>query len=306
MTYTEMLETLKKLTLNERLALIEAVLHLMREELQQREQPPAQNTTSMQTVTSHDGTPIAYDTTGAGPFLIVVNGALSYRKSEGIEELATALAQNFTVLTFDRRGRGESGDTKPYTADREIEDIAALIDNAGGSAYLYGSSSGAALALRAAEKLGPGKVKKLAMYEPPYGAVDEAGFMAERDTISRLVSAGKPGDAVLVFMQNRGTPPDQLDAMKQSPAWNDFVKMGPTLLYDFDVMQDGQVPEAIARKISIPVMILTGEKSPAFMHTTATRLAAIIPGSTHKTLPGQTHQASAEAVVPVLLEFFRQ
>jgi pimeloyl-ACP methyl ester carboxylesterase len=190
--------------------------------VKQTENPVNQNTTEMQTAISNDGTVIAYDTIGNGPYIIVVNGALSHRKSEGINELATALGHHFTVLTFDRRGRGESGDTKPYTADREIEDISALIEKAGGSAYLYGSSSGAALSLLAAAKLGPDKVKKLAMYEPPYGAVSEEAYKEEEQKIGELVSAGKPSDAVLLFMQNRGTPPDQLEAMKQSPAWSDF------------------------------------------------------------------------------------
>ena len=272
--------------------------------VKQSDHPVNQNTTGMQTVISKDGTSIAYDKTGEGPYLIVVNGALSHRKSAGIQELATLLAQNFTVLTYDRRGRGESADTKPYAADREIEDISALIDKAGGSAYLYGSSSGAALALRSADKLGPGKVKKLAMYEPPYGAVSDSAFMEEKNNINALITAGKPGEAVISFMKNRGTPPDKMEEMKQSPAWNDFVKLGPTLVYDFEVMGDGQIPQAVAKRISIPSIVLVGEKSPAFMHTTADSLAEIIPGTVRKILPGQTHQASAEAVVPVLIEFF--
>ena len=272
----------------------------------QSNNPEIQSNKSMQTVISQDGTFIAYDTTGEGPCIIVVNGALSHKKSEGIQELADLLAQNFTVITYDRRGRGESADTKPYAAEREIEDIAALIDKCDGAAYLYGSSSGAALSLLTASKLGPEKVKKLAMYEPPYGAVSDSAFVEEKNRISALVAEGKPADAVIFFMQNRGTPPDKMEEMKQSPAWNDFVSMGPTLVYDFEVMENGQIPAERAGKISIPTLVMVGEKSPAFMHSTADSLVKTIPGAVHKALKDQTHQSAPEAVVPVLLEFFRR
>src|SRR6187551_2160643 len=157
----------------------------------------------MPTTISKDGTVIAYEKTGHGPSVILVNGALGHRKFFGEKDLAARLAKNFTVFFYDRRGRGESTDTKPYSVDKEIEDIEALVHEAGGTAYLYGVSSGAALALRAAEKLGAEKVIKLALYEPPYGfysAKHNQEFANQKRKVNELVATGKPGDAVAFFM----------------------------------------------------------------------------------------------------------
>src|SRR5688572_27028172 len=118
----------------------------------------------MKTVTSKDGTKIAFDQIGNGPVIILVDSALADRTL--CVKQATLLAKDFTVINYDRRGRGDSTDTQPYAVDREIEDIEALIDEVGGSAFIFGSSSGAVLALEAANKLSS-KVKKQVLYEPP-------------------------------------------------------------------------------------------------------------------------------------------
>lgn len=260
--------------------------------------------TKTTTVRSKDGTTIAYEKSGSGPCIIVVNGALSHRSSPGVKELAALLATNFTVIVYDRRGRGESTETKPYRVQREIEDLEALVQEAGGSAYLVGSSSGAALALLAAEKLGPEKVKKLALYEPPYGAGTTEEYATEKDKVNGLVADGKPGVAVAFFMERRGTPPDKMKAMKTSPEWSDMESMGHTLVYDFEVMGDGTVPVDVAKNIAIPTLVMTGEKSVEFMHATAETIRKSIPGAVRKTLKGQSHNASPEAIAPVLTAFF--
>lgn len=262
--------------------------------------------TETTTATSKDGTVIAYDKTGTGPGIVVVNGALSHRKYAGANELAGQLAENFTVIFYDRRGRGESTDTKPYAKEREIEDIEAIANEVGGSVYLFGSSSGAALALLAAEKLGPGKVAKLALYEPPYGSATEQEYAEEKAKVNELVRGGKPGDAVAYFLEKRGTPPDKMEGMKKSPEWSGMVRIGHTLVYDFEVMGDGTIPADIAKNIAVPTLVMDGEKSFDFVHATADALGGIIPGAARKTLEGQSHNASPEVLAPVLLAFFRR
>jgi pimeloyl-ACP methyl ester carboxylesterase len=249
---------------------------------------------------SRDGTRIAFEKVGTGPAIVIVGGALSHR--DGGKPLAGKLMDRFTVYTFDRRGRGESSDTKPYAVDREIEDLAALIEQAGNRAYLYGVSSGAALALQAAAKLGPEKVPKLALYEPPYGQ-DERDFTAQKDHINQLVQTGKPGDAAAFFFSAIGTPPQVLEGMKRSPDWERMSKIDFTLAYDYAVLGNGAVPDT-AKLISVPTLVLDGEKSIAFLHPTADRIATLIPNAQRKTIKGQTHQAAPEVVAPLLIEFF--
>jgi pimeloyl-ACP methyl ester carboxylesterase len=261
----------------------------------------------MAKVTSKDGTEIAYDKTGKGPAVIMVNGALAYRKFYGGRNLSILLSKDFTFIDYDRRGRGESGDTKPYTVEREIEDIEALIAEVGGSAYLYGISSGAALALLAAAKLGSNKITKLALYEAPYGSdseKDKQDFAKEKKKIQELVEAGKPGDAVTAFISSLGTPSEAIEGMKQSPEWKIMEGVGHTLAYDFAVLDDGTVPLDAAKKVSIPTLVMDGEKSFDFMHDAADTLGKTIPQSQRKTLQNQTHDVSPEALAPVLKEFF--
>src|SRR5260370_3004103 len=185
------------------------------------------------TVTSKDGTRIAYDKMGHGPAVILIAGALCSRCFWSGPELANLLARGFTVYNYDRRGRGESGDTRPYAVEREIEDIEVLIDEAGGSASLYGHSSGAALALEAALRLG-NKVKKLALYEAPYNDAAEAK-LAWREYIehlTELLAADRRGDAMALFMKLVETPADQIESMRHAPIWSRFEAIAPTLAYD--------------------------------------------------------------------------
>ena len=175
---------------------------------------------AMKNVMSRDGTSIGYDQAGAGPALIIVYGAMSTRSSGSRPELVTLLAPHFTVYSYDRRGRGDSGDTPPYAVDREIEDIEAVISEAGGTAFLYGHSSGGCLALEAARKLG-GKVPKLAVYEAPYND-EPAAQQAWSQYLGQLgeaLAAGRHGDAVALFMRSTGTPAEQVDGMRQAPFW---------------------------------------------------------------------------------------
>ena len=261
----------------------------------------------MQSVTSKDGTRIAYDRSGVGPALIIVNGALSAHSDS--TELAKLLAPRFTVYSYDRRGRGDSSDTQPYSVEREIEDMAAVIDAAGGSARVYGKSSGACLALQAASSLG-GKVKRLAIYEAPYS--EAAGAAAEWKAFTAkldgLLAAGHRADAVTAFMKFVGAPDDAIAKMKASPAWPGMVAMAPTLAYDNAVLGDDRsVPVAAAAEIEAPTLVMDGGASAEpmpFMRTTADKLAKVIPGARRRTIEGQAHDVDAKVLAPVLLEFF--
>ena len=252
--------------------------------------------------TSKDGTRIAFEKTGSGPAVIVVSGALSHR---GLyrDPLPARLAEHFTVYLYDRRGRGESTDVQPYAVAREIEDIGALLDDAGGSGYLYGVSSGGALALQAAATLGSSKVTRLAIYDPPYGQ-ESADFARQKQRVNELVRTGERGEAAAYFLSAIGTPPEALEAMKRSPDWEAIKKIDFTLAYDYDVLGDGDVPREIVKTIRVPTLVMTGEKSMDFMGPAADRIAALVPQSQRKVLTGQAHQVEAEVMVPVLVEFF--
>ena len=258
-------------------------------------------------VTSRDGTRIAYDQWGKGPAVIVVNGALSERSSNA--ELAQLLAPHFTVYSYDRRGRGDSADSKPYSVQREIEDIEALIDSAGGSAHVYGKSSGAGLALQAASALG-GKVKKLALYEAPYSEAEGAAmeWRAFRANLDALLAADRRADAITLFMKFVGAPDDVVAKMKASPAWPGMVAMAPTLAYDTAVLGDDRsVPVGIAAKVKAITLVMDGSASSGpmpFMRPTADKLAKAIPGAQRHAVEGQAHDVSPKALAPVLLKFF--
>jgi len=258
-------------------------------------------------VTSRDGTRIAYDSRGKGPAVIVVGGALSDRA--GGAELAHLLAPHFTVYSYDRRGRGDSTDTKPYSVKREIEDIEALIDSAGGSAYVYGKSSGASLALQATAALGD-KVKKLALYEAPYNDAEGAAkeWKEFRAKLDALLVADRRADAVSLFLKFVGMPDEALAKLKASPAWPGLVAMAPTLAYDNAVVGDDRsVPVAIARNVKATTLVMDGEASAApmpFMRATADKLGKTIPGAQRDVVEGQGHDASSKVLAPLLLKFF--
>jgi pimeloyl-ACP methyl ester carboxylesterase len=261
----------------------------------------------MNTISSPDGTKIAYDKEGAGPALILIDGAMCTRSSGAKPELAGLLARHFTVYSYDRRGRGDSGDTLPYAADREIEDIEALIDDAGGTAYLFGHSSGGCLALEAAVRLG-GKVAGLAMYEPPYND-DPAAQRAWSEYIGQLTGAladGRRGDAVALFMRYVGMPDAQIDGMRQTPFWPAAEAIAPTLAYDHaDVIgADCRVPTRLAARAEVPALVLSGGASFPFMNDTAAALSRAMPHAQHRSLDGQTHDMNPAVLGPVLVEFF--
>ncbi len=262
----------------------------------------------MQMITSKDGTTIAYDREGDGPAAILVAGALCARLSWSGPAIAALLAPHFTVYNYDRRGRGDSGDTMPYAVAREIEDIEALIDDAGGSAYLFGHSSGAALALEAAAALGR-KVARLAMYDAPYDDDREAPQRGREYTrrLSELLAADRRGDAVVLFMALVGTPAEQIEGMRRAPFWPALEAIAPTLAYDNAVIsgEDGALPIARAAQMTAPTLVMAGGASHPSMQDTARTLSAAMPHARLRTLAGQGHEVSPEALAPVLIEFFR-
>jgi pimeloyl-ACP methyl ester carboxylesterase len=262
--------------------------------------------THMPTVTSKDGTKIAYERSGSGPALILVDGAICFRAFGPMGGLAPLLASNFTIFMYDRRGRGESGDTAPYAVEREVEDIEALINEAGGSAYIYGTSSGAALAMEATLRLG-NKVKKLAMYEPPYNSDPNArqGFSRYQSQLKSVLSEGKRGEAIGLFMQLVGTPAEQVEGMKHAPVWPTFESVAPTLAYDAAVLgSEADVPVSRAANVHVPTLLMNGGAGIPFMQVTADALAKAIPNAKRLVLEGQTHDVAATAVAPALKEFF--
>jgi pimeloyl-ACP methyl ester carboxylesterase len=262
----------------------------------------------MKTVKSKDGTTIAFDQSGTGPVVILVDGALQYRAfDQGMAQLAELLSKHFTVIHYDRRGRGDSTDTQPYALEREIEDIEALIDHTGGSAFLYGISSGAALAMEAAIKLNA-KVRKLAMYEPPYNDDDAArrSWKAYTIQLGELLAESRGGDAVGLFMMLVGATADQVNEIRQTPMWPLWESIAPTLAYDHIAAlgEDASVPTDQAARIVVPTLVMNGSESFPFMHATAMTLAKAIPNAQPRTLQGQTHEVESEALAPVLVEFF--
>jgi pimeloyl-ACP methyl ester carboxylesterase len=261
----------------------------------------------MKKVRSADGTTIAFDKSGKGPTLILVGGALEQRAMDSeTAQLAPLLAEHFTVFHYDRRGRGDSTDTQPYAVEREIEDIDALLTEADGWAFMFGISSGAALAMEAAIKLGD-KVKKLAMYEAPYND-DEAArhaWKAYRKRLADVLAQGHPGDALVLFIMLVGMPADHLDRVRQHPMWPMWEAVAATLAYDAAIMgEDASVPTEKAAGVVVPTLVMDGSASYPFMHITALALANAIPNAAHRTLEGQTHEVAVEALAPVLVEFF--
>ncbi|HLN89669.1 MAG TPA: alpha/beta hydrolase [Candidatus Binatia bacterium] len=213
---------------------------------------------------SRDGTKIAYDKVGRGPIVVIVGGALSSRKGWTEPKLAQLLASDYTVVTYDRRGRGDSTDTQPYTPEREIEDIEALLNEFDGSGYLYGISSGAALALYAASELN-GKIRKLVIYDTPYDS-SEDGRKATREynkQLAYLLANDNRGDAMALFMKFVGTPIELINGMRNSPMWTAMETLAPTLAYDSAVLVDDRsVPVEMAARVTALTLIIYGEKIP--------------------------------------------
>lgn len=260
----------------------------------------------MQKIQSKDGTTIAYVTVGDGPPVILVPGALNDHRGKASGLPLAQQLRGFTVVCFDRRGRGESGDTGAWAIEREIEDIAALIERVGGAAHVYGMSSGAMLALEAAMAGLP--IRKLAVYEPPY-VVEGTRARVSADYQARLATAvaeGRPGDAVETFMTEAvQMPPPVVAHIKSQPFWPHLASFGPSLLHDAAIAGDGSLPAA-ARLASLrsEVLVLDGGASPAWMRTGVHTLATALPHATYRTLDGQTHDVDPVVLGAVLAEFF--
>jgi pimeloyl-ACP methyl ester carboxylesterase len=253
-------------------------------------------TTVQGTVNSRDGTTIAFEHSGTGPAIVIVSAALADRT--GVRRLARLLAREFTVINYDRRGRGKSTDTQPYAVEREVEDLDALIDAAGGSACLFGSSSGSVLALDAASQLG-NKVKGLFMYEPPF-IIDGSrppmpGNFAGQ--IERLVAAGRRSDAVrLFFTQGMGIPAVFVTLMRLlMPGWSRMADMAHTLPYDLAVLEGTQagkpLPTSRWASARARTLVMVGSRSEAFFHTGARALAGLLADAQYRALEGRDHSA---------------
>jgi pimeloyl-ACP methyl ester carboxylesterase len=260
---------------------------------------------AMKQVISRDGTAIAYERSGKGSALILVDGALCSRAFGPMPKLAPLLARHFTVYTYDRRGRGQSGDTQPYSKEREVEDIAALIQEAGGRAFLLGLSSGGALALEAAASGLP--IQKVAVYEPPF--VNDSGRHdgAEHERhLQRLLAAGNRGGAVNYFMRAMvGVPAPVVIIMRLMPwIWHKLEAVAHTLPYDAAVMSEFKVPRARLASIQIPTLAMHGSKTDVRLQKAARAVADAVPGAQHLALAGQTHNVKPAVLTPAVVKFF--
>jgi pimeloyl-ACP methyl ester carboxylesterase len=262
------------------------------------------------TTTSKDGTTIAYEQEGTGPVVILVSAALADRR--GATRLANHLAEHFTVINYDRRGRGESTDTQPYAVEREVEDIEALIDASGGSAVLFGSSSGSVLALEAANKL-DGKVKRLFMYEPPL-IIDNsrppmpADFTQE---VNGLVSSGRRNDAVKLFFTKGMGIPNFAVTMMLMPGWSRMAGIAHTLPYDLTILAGTQAGKPLPAKrwasTTATTLVMVGSRSETFFHDGAQALAGILPNARYGSLNGGNHGAllmAPKALADAVEQFF--
>lgn len=254
----------------------------------------------MPIVRSRDATPIAYVVEGHGPAVVLVTGALD----DGSENvgLARELARSFTVYNYARRGRGESGDASGYAVMREIEDLAALIAEAGGLARVHGVSSGGALALEAAAAGLP--IERLSVYEVPY-FTDEASLTRWRDFARELTSAidgGESGRPLELFHHLAGFSEEQTAAARRLPEWAAAVTLEHTLAYDAAILGDGSVPTRRLATIHQPTLVLTG--GGGFFESAADAIAAALPNSRRQVLQGLEHVADPSVVGPVLASFF--
>ena len=250
-------------------------------------------------VRSADGTPIAFDRSGDGPSLVVVAGAFCDRSTT--RPLAALLESSYTVYAYDRRGRGDSGDAEAYAIEREVEDLDAVVASTGGAAYVYGHSSGGALALEAAAR--GVDMRKVAVYEPPYAGDDPrlAGF---GDRLDELVTSGRRGEAAESFLALAGAPAEAIAHIKASPGWDRMMALAHTLSRDIALGNGGAVPVDRIATVGAPTLAMAGGESYGWAHDAARTIASTIPGAQARIVPGQQHAPAHEVVASLLREFF--
>ncbi|SCL39823.1 Lysophospholipase, alpha-beta hydrolase superfamily [Micromonospora pallida] len=258
--------------------------------------PPA-----VRTVRSADGTTIAYEPAGEGPPIILVGGAFNDRTTA--RPLAAALAPHFTAYAYDRRGRGDSGDTLPYAVDREVDDLAALIEAAGGTAYVYGLSSGAILAARAAARGLP--IIGLALFEPPFSVDGHAGTRpALAPALAELVAADRRKEAVTLFMTTAvGLPDDAVTSLWHDPSWPFLEAAAHTLVYDTTITGDGALPRDELAAITTPTVVVDSTASPDWLRQATQHTAEAVPGARRVSLAGGFHEASPADLAVELRRF---
>ena len=257
----------------------------------------------MQTLHSPDGTRIAYEASGTGPALVVVHGGLSDRAA--FVPLRPLLDPHFTLFAYDRRGHGDSGDTSPYSPEREIEDLTAVVGVAGAPAFVFGHSSGAILALRAA--MGGVPIRRLAVNEPPFIVPGTRPVPPREITAriaARIAAKDREGALSIFFVQQVGLPPAALDALKASPAWPRMVAMAHTTPYDSEIAGDSALPVASLAKLSLPTLVLNGTASFPWIVETARALVQALPNAQAAHLEGQPHSPAPAVLAPALVGFF--
>jgi pimeloyl-ACP methyl ester carboxylesterase len=260
---------------------------------------------AMQYVTSKDGTRIAYEQSGQGPALVIVGGVLGdHHQQAGLAQL---LASHFTVYNIDRRGHGESGFTEPYAVEREIEDIDALITEAGGSAFVYGTSGPGVLSMYAAAAGLSPKMKKLAVWEPPYILEGTRPPVPQdyMEQLAQMLREGRRGDMIELFLTKAvGMPAEFVAPMRQSPFWAAQEAFAPTLVYDATLMGDFSLPKERIAKATVETLVIDGGTVP-WMSQAAQAVADTLPHAQRYTIAGQPHNVADEAMAPVLIEYFQ-
>lgn len=257
----------------------------------------------MSTVTSKDGSKVAYEKSGSGPALVIVS-AMPDRSANG--QLAELLAPHFTVYNYDRRGRGGTEDDKPYAVEREFEDLEAILDEAGGSAYVYGSSGMGIFALKTAAHGLNDRYIKLAVWETPFIIPGTrppvpADYKQQQE---KLLAEGRRGDMPELFLTVAvGLPVEFVKPMRDFPGWSAFVESAPALIHDAEVVGDFSIPDTL-KNVTTPTLVLDGGMTP-WMTTGADELAKVLPNATRQTLAGQQHNVEATAIAPALIAFFK-
>ncbi len=262
-----------------------------------------------QFTTSKDGTKIAYSKTGKGKPLVLVDGAFCHRKFGANEKLPLHLSDNFTVYSYDRRGRNESGNNLPYSPQKEYEDLQAVINEAGGNAYVYGISSGAALVLEAVNARV--KMEKLALYEAPYITDNSRSPLPENylKTLTKFAEQGENGKAVKYFMRTGiGLPAFVVWMMQLMPAWKQMKQLAHTLPYDTEILGNTGSGKPLSKEkwsnVKMPTLVISGSKSAKWSQNSMRHLATVLPNAKHQTLVGQSHIVNPKILAQELKQFF--